>query len=253
MCGHLAGCQLTGGVEEGGTVLLGRIMSLLFMYLWSLLMGGSVWWAAQGGCQYGGHHMKLSLFWWVSPIGCPWNNKTVQNGSRQTRKRCCIAANGAGSSKLMWKCKGITSLRSPAKIAALLCRLPSKQSTVFGFLSHFICSFFIFPFHFPFLNLTDQHTVHYKILGSTVTCRKRHTITCLKIFLSAVYMYCDLVSSHTSAELRIYWIYEPNMWFKISLFFVFATTAILGNPMRCQHSHCGKAAHSNQGQRRDRS
>lgn len=32
-------------------------------------------------------------------------------------------------------------------------------------------------------------------------------------------MYCDLVSPQASAVLRIYWICEPNMWFKISLLF----------------------------------
>lgn len=150
MRGHLAGCQLTGAVEEEVVVLLGRIISLLFMCLWSLLMGPPVWWAAQGGWRYGGHHVRLSLFWRMSPIGCPWNKKTVQKGSRQTRKRCCIAANGAGPSKLMWKWKGIASLRSPAKRAALLCRLPSKTEHSL-WLSFSFCSLFFFSsffFHF---------------------------------------------------------------------------------------------------------
>lgn len=150
MCGHLAGCQLPGGVEEGGTVLLGGIMSLLFMCFWSLLMGAWVQWAAQGGWQYGGHHLRSSLFWRMSPIGCPWNKETVQKGSRQTRKRCCIAANGAGPSKLTWKWKGIASLRCPAKRAALLCQLPSKTEHSLWLSFSFCSLFFFFPFFVHF-------------------------------------------------------------------------------------------------------
>lgn len=39
------------------------------------------------------------------------------------------------------------------------------------------------------------------------------------VLIPAACMYCDLVSSHASAMLRIYWICEPNMWFKISHLF----------------------------------
>lgn len=150
MGGHMVHCQVTGGVEEGGTVLLQRTMSLLFMCFWSLLKGPGVQWRAQGGWQCAGHHLRLSLFWRMPSIRCPWNKEAVQKGSRQTRKRCCIAANGAGSLKLTWNWKGTTSLRCPAKRAALLCRLLSKRELSL-WLSFSFCSLFFFltfVFHF---------------------------------------------------------------------------------------------------------
>lgn len=65
----------------------------------------------------------------------------------------------------------------------------------------------------------DRHTVDYRTPSSTAACKRRHTITGLKILISAIYMYCDSVSSHASAVLRIYWICEPNTWFRISHMF----------------------------------
>lgn len=150
MRGHPVHCQLTGGTEEWGTILLGKTMSVLFMCFWSLLMGSGVPWGAQGGWQCGGHHLTLSLFWRMPSIRCPWNNPAVQKDSRQTRKRCCIAANGPGSLKPVWSCKGTTSVRCPAKGAALLCWLLSKTELNL-WLSFSVClfSFFsTFVFHF---------------------------------------------------------------------------------------------------------
>lgn len=146
MCSHLVHCQLTGGAEEGATVLLGRIMSVLFMCFWNLLMGPGIPWGAQGGWQCGGHHLRLSLFWRMPSIRCPWNKEAVQKGSRQTKKRCCIAADGDGSLKPEWNWKGTTNVRCPAKKAALLCCLLSKTELNLC-LSFSICwvSFFFLP------------------------------------------------------------------------------------------------------------
>lgn len=56
MNGHMAGCQLTGGVEEEGTVPLGGIMSLLFMYRWK--------------CHYGEQHREAGNMVDITG-GCP--------------------------------------------------------------------------------------------------------------------------------------------------------------------------------------
>lgn len=92
-----------------------------------------------------------------------------------------------------------------------------RERTVFWL--SFLFALFFPPLFSPIFKSCGSAYWALQNTSSTVTCRKRHTTTCLKIFISAVYMYCDLVPSHTTAELRIYWICEPNMWFKISFFF----------------------------------
>lgn len=152
--------------------------------------------------------------WWTSPEVVPvlddvthqgtlQNKETGQKGSRQMRKRCCIAANVADPSTLMCEWNGIASLRCPAKTATLLCQLLPK--TEYGlWLSFSFCSLFSpLPLLFPFSSLADQHTVQYKTPSSTVAHRKRHTLICLKIFLLP-FVCMHLVSFHDNEELRIY-------------------------------------------------
>lgn len=68
-------------MEEEGTVLIGRVMSLLFMYTGML----ATWWTSPEVVL-----VLEDVTHWVTLH----NKETVLKDSRQTRKRYCIAANG---------------------------------------------------------------------------------------------------------------------------------------------------------------
>lgn len=112
-----------------------------------------------------------------------------QQANQEEMLHCCLEGGSFKANVEMEEMEGYRKREEPCQ-ESCIAMLASFQNRArfLAFLFILFTLLFFLPLLFPFLNLVDQHAVDYKIPNSTVTCRKRHAIMCLKIFFCGMYV-----------------------------------------------------------------